>query len=367
MRISAIISALEEFANPAIQEKWDNTGLQVGSPFSECTGVLVCLDPTPPVVEEAIALGCNLIVAHHPLFFKPIKKLTGATKVEATAINAIAAGICIYSSHTAADSAKGGVSYTLAEKLGITPLRALSPLKDRLVMLRTVVPTSRVPEVQAALFDAGAGAFGNYDCCSFSVSGAGTYRPLDGAKPFAGEVGILAREDETELQMVLPTELMSKVENSLLEVHPYETPAYSFTPMLNAQQDMGLGVYGISEDGLTPRQFVDHVKQTLGCEAVRTTKTDLDSEAKIRRVALCGGAGGEFIAKAIAMGAQAYITADVKYHDFVDFRDQILLIDAGHFETEAPIKEVFANVISQRFPDIPVHCTNTIDNPINYL
>lgn len=336
MLISAIISAIENFASPAIQEKWDNSGLQVGSPFAECTGVLVAFDPTPQVVEEAISLGCNLIVTHHPLFFKPVKKLTGTSMVEQCAINAIAAGVSIYSAHTSADSTISGVSYALAQRLGIEPLKVLSALHDRLVMLRAIVEAERDQEIVAALIDAG-------------------------AEPFAR----VACTEGTELQMTLAPEQIGRVESVLREVA--QEAAYSFSPMLNTQQQMGLGIYGISEAGYTPTEFVEHVKAALGCKAVRTSKVDFPADTKIRRVALCGGAGGEFIGKAIAMGAQAIVTADVRYHDFVDYRDQILIIDAGHYETEAPIKEVFAKVISDHFPTVPVHITNTIDNPINYL
>lgn len=367
MRISAIITTIEEYACPSLQEKWDNTGLQVGYASTECTGVLVCLDVTPAIVEEAIALGCNLIVSHHPLFFKPVKKLTGTSLVEATAMNAIAAGISIYSTHTAADSTVGGVSYTLAEKLGIKPLKTLASKTDNLTWLHAIVPTSHVSEVQAALFDAGAGKIGKYDCCSFNLEGQGTFRPLNGASPFVGEIGTTHLENETEINIVLPKELMGRVESVLKEVHPYQTPAYAFVPMLNSNPDLGLGVYGILEDEMYPSQFVEHVKNTLGCKMVRTTKVDLDADAKIRRVAICGGAGGEFTRTAISMGAQAYITADVRYHDFVDYRDQILLIDAGHYETEAPIKEKLKDVILAKHPDLKVLLTTNEDNPINYL
>lgn len=264
MQISAIISAIEAYASPALQEPWDNTGMQVGSVEAECSGVLFCLDPTPAIVEEAIALGCNLIVSHHPLFFKPVKRLTGVTMVETTAMLAIAAGVAIYSTHTASDSARGGVSYLMAERLGVKHERALEP-KD-------------------------------------------------------------------------------------------------------GSPDTGLGVVGeLDGEGLTMRAFAERVKQAFGCKTLRATKVDLGADGKIKRVAMCGGAGGDMIGLALAAGAQAYVTADVRYHDFVDYRDRILLIDAGHYETEAPIKERLRQEVEVRCPGVKTYCTKTEDNPINYL
>lgn len=265
MLISDVIAAIEAFAAPSLQESWDNTGLQVGMPDRECTGVLVCLDPSPEAVEEAVARGCNLIVSHHPLFFRGVKSLTGRTHVETTALNAIAAGICIYSSHTASDSAPAGVSCILARKLGIEPARPLSPAHD-----------ASVP-------------------------------------------------------------------------------------------DAGLGIVGDCIEPLSPGEFVEMVKTRLGCNAVRTTKMNFAPDAKICRAAVCGGAGAEFIPAAIANGAVAYVTADVKHHDFVDYRDKILVIDAGHFETEAPIKQALAHVIAAKYPSLPVICTSNNENPINYI
>lgn len=264
MQISAIINAIEAYANPSLQEPWDNTGLQVGRPSAVCEGVLFCLDVTPAIVEEAIALCCNLIVSHHPLFFKPVKRLTGATLVEDTAMLAIEAGVAIYSTHTAADSTRGGVSYLMAERLGVRPDGALEP----------------------------------------------------------------KAEDPAE----------------------------------------GLGVIGeLPDDGLSPEEFVEMVKQVFGCKALRASKFEFGAEGRIRRVAMCGGAGGDMIRLALAAGAQAYVTADVRYHDFVDYRDRILLIDAGHNETEAPIKERLRQEVEARCPGVKTYCTKTEDNPINYL
>ena len=366
MRISAIIKTLEDFANPMYQEDWDNTGVQVGNTASECTGVLVCLDVTPAIVDEAIAKKCNLIISHHPLFFRPVKRLTGATLQEATAINAIAAGITIYSSHTAADSTPGGVSYEMARLLGVNPLRVLSPLADRLILLQAIVPVTHVQEVEAALFDAGAGQLGNYDCCSFTTKGEGKFRALDGATPFVGEPGKQHTEDEVMISVVLTRDIRGEVERALLDTHPYETPAYYFTPLLNTMREVGLGVYGVMDNAMSQDDFINKVKEAFGCTAVRTTKMPNDPDRKIRRVAMCGGAGAEFISRAIAMGAQAYVTADLKYHDFVDYRDRILVIDAGHFDTEAPIKQAMARLIKEWWSETPVYCTDTEDNPINY-
>lgn len=361
-----IIRAIEQFAPPSLQEPWDNTGLQIGATGVECTGVLICFDVTPEVVEEAIALGYNLIISHHPLFFKGEKRLTGATPQQASAINAITAGITIYSTHTAADSTKGGVSYLLAERLGVTPLKVIAPLADKMVRLDVIVPDTHADEMRTALFDAGAGAFGNYDCCSFNLTGNGTFRALDGAHPFVGENGEEHHEEETMISVVLPTRIIDKVEQILLDVHPYETPAYQFIPVLNKLHDYGLGIYGVMEDAKDPEGFIEHVKASLEAKSVRTTRLPDIPDLKIRRVAMCGGAGHELIPKAIAMGAQAYISADLKYHDFVDYQDRILLVDAGHYETEAAIKEGLANMLRSKFKDFEkIRCTES-DNPVCY-
>lgn len=363
-----IIKEIERFAPPSLQETWDNTGLQIGSLLDECTGVLICFDVTPEVVEKAATLGYNLIISHHPLFFKGEKRLTGATPQQVSAMNAIAAGITIYSTHTASDSTKGGVSYMLAKQIGLTPLKVLSPLTGRFVRLDVMVPDSYVDDVRIAVFDAGAGAVGNYDCCSFNISGLGTFRPLEGSEPYVGEKGTEHHESETMVSVILPTELTDKVEAALLEVHPYETPSYQFIPMLNKMHSFGLGIYGVmDEDSLSPNAFVEHVKKALGACALRTTKLPDVPDLKIRRVAMCGGAGHEFIPKAISMGAQAYISADLKYHDFVDYQDKILLIDAGHYETESFIKEAIAGLIHKAYPDFhEVKCMES-DNPVHYF
>lgn len=277
---------------------------------------------------------------------------------------AIRAGVTVYSTHTAIDSTPGGVSYELARLLGVEPVRVLSPLKDRLVHLQVIAPSDHALSVRDALFDAGAGEVGNYDCCSFSLKGKGTFRPLDGAKPFIGTPGEDAEVDETAISVVLPAEKMTQVERALWEVHPYEEPAYTFTPMLNTLRHTGLGVYGTLSEGLTPGAFADRVKKALGIDAVRCTPFVNNSDITIRRVAVCGGAGGEFIPNAIACGAQAYVTADVRYHDFEAFADSLLVIDAGHYQTETPIKNVILRVISQKFPNFAVAISQKESSPM---
>ena len=362
-----IVKAIEQFAPPSLQESWDNTGLQVGTLGQECTGVLICMDVTPAVVEEAVALGYNLIISHHPLFFKGVKRLTGETPQQAAAINAISAGITIYSSHTAMDSTKGGVSYALAKAVGVTPSKVIDPLSDKLLKLEVIVPESHAETVRAALFDAGAGALGEYDCCSFNLSGYGTFRALADAHPYVGEIGEDHTEKEAEISVLVPRHLISKVEKMLLEVHPYEMPAYWIIPLANRLSHYGLGIYGISEEGLKSEAFIERVKQALGAQTVRTTSLP-DADTVIRRVAMCGGAGGEYIPKAISMGAQAYISADIRYHDFVDYDGKILLIDAGHYETEAAITTVISDLIKKECPGFDaVAIAKKACNPVHYM
>lgn len=359
-----IISAIEQAAPPALQEDYDNTGIQVGSPLTECTGVLLCVDVTPETVQEAVDHGCNLIISHHPLIFRGLKRITGSSPVETSVINAIAAGITIYSAHTSLDNASHGVSAFMAGKLGLTDVKVLEPQMGRLMKLAVFVPKESAEEVRLALFDAGAGAIGRYDCCSYSVDGKGTFRALDGADPYVGEIGEYHTEPEIRIEVLLPAWKQRAVEKALLQTHPYEEPAYEFVRIDNADRHTGSGAAGILPAPLTPDELIEKVKAAFGSPVARCTAYPADRA--IRRVAMCGGSGSFLIKNAIEAGAQAFITSDTKYHDFVDYRDRILLIDIGHFESEQCTKEIFYHIIKEKFPNFAVRYSEIEKNPIIY-
>ncbi len=365
MLIGHITAELETYAPIPLQEDYDNSGLIIGSPAQECTGVLLAVDVTPSIVQEAIDYGCNLIVAHHPLIFKGLKRLTGQTSVEQSTIMAIRAGIAIYACHTCLDSATGGVSHKLAQMLELNDIRVLEPQSHKLMKLSTFVPDDYVEMVRMSLFDAGAGEIGNYDCCSYILNGEGTFRAKDGANPFVGEIGSIHTENETRVEVLLPTWRRHAVEEALRQSHPYEEPAYDFIATENLSYLTGLGAVGNLSATITARQLVDKVKQTFNSPIARCTSYDMD--APIRRVALCGGSGSSLINKAITSGAQAFITSDTKYHDFVEYAKSILIIDIGHFESENCTKEIFYHIITKKFPNFAVRCSNAEINPINYL
>lgn len=368
MLIGEIIAAIESVAHPGFQEDWDNTGLQVGNRLTECTGVLVCVDVTPAIVDEAVELGCNLIVSHHPLLFKGVKRLTGATPVEVSVMNAIAAGVSVYSCHTAIDNVPGGVSAAMARMLGIDVRRVLEELPPRNLKLSVMVPRDAAESVRMALFDAGAGSLGNYDCCSFNSEGTGTFQPMPGSHPYVGEEGEIHEEPETRIDMLVPVWLRAKAEAALLEVHPYEEPAYEFTELKNGSRHIGAGIIGTLRERMTPAELVEHVKKTFGSPVARCSAyVGENAGIAISRVALCGGSGGSFIGRALALGAQAYITSDVRYHDFVDHRSDILLIDIGHFESEQCTKDIFYQIITQKFANFAVYKSKLENNPINYV
>lgn len=364
MKISAVIDCIERLAPRSLQEDFDNTGLQTGTPDDECTGVLLCVDPTPGIVAEAAERGCNLIISHHPLFFKGIKRLTGTTLVERTAIAAISAGIAIYSCHTSVDNAAGGVSWEMARRLGVKVLSVLQPRKADMLKLSVMVPESHADEVRLALFDAGAGRMGNYDCCSYNTSGTGTFRALEGADPYVGELLTLHREPEVRIDTVMPSRLRDRVEQALIQAHPYEVPTYEFIGLDNMSATTGSGVIGTLDSPVTPQELIRRVKAAFGSPVARCTRPP---EGYISRVAMCGGSGSFLIPDAIAAGAQAMITSDTRYHDFVDYAARILLIDIGHYESENCTKEIFLRTITEFFPNFAVYNSATEQNPINYL
>ncbi len=363
--IQDIITAIEAHSPLHIQEEWDNCGVQVGKISDVCTGVLLCVDATPDIIDEAIEKGCNLVISHHPILFKGLKRITGHTLVEQTVIKAITAGVTIYSCHTAIDNATNGVSWRMAQKLGLTNIATLDPQVGKMLKLSVIVPNTHADIVKVALFNAGAGQLGNYESCSFSTKGEGSFKALDGASPFVGDIMEYHIEPETRIDVILPRWLRHKVETAMIDAHPYEEPAYEFIALENSSKYTGSGVVAQSTTALTPQQLIENVKATFSSPVVRCNAFDPDM--CIKRIAMCGGAGAFMIPNAIKSGVQAFITSDTRYHDFVDYAHQILIIDIGHFESEQYTKEIFYHVITEKFPNFAVYYSEKENNPINYL
>ncbi|MDE5566994.1 MAG: Nif3-like dinuclear metal center hexameric protein [Muribaculaceae bacterium] len=355
---AAIISAIEDFAPAAFQESWDNTGVQVGSLRAECTGVLLCLDATPDVVDEAINRGCNLIISHHPLLFKGLKRISGNTPVEETVMRAIAAGITIYSCHTAVDSTAGGVSYRMAEMLGAKPVKVLSPLSGLLVHVSAIVTPDCADTALTAFNEAAPKAM-----CFRSESERYTSSVISG-DPFA--TADISSEKCVKIEATVDASLTRRLSDVLAETLHSGLLALTTEKVADTDSTIGLGVYAIYEEELKPMELIDRVKSAFHSPVTRCSAMP-DCDTAIRRIAMCGGSGSEFISTAIRMGAQAFITSDTKYHDFVDFGKDILIIDIGHFESESCTKEIFYNVIREKFPNFACYYSEIEENPIKYI
>jgi dinuclear metal center YbgI/SA1388 family protein len=364
MKLKDLCSYLDSAVPLSFQESYDNCGLQVGLPDTELTSALLALDLTGEILDEAIGAGCNLIISHHPLIFNGIKKLTGRTSTERIIINAIKHNICIYSAHTNLDVMPGGVSHRMAEKLKLKNIRILSPLPDRLLKLVTYIPESHADIVKNAIFDAGAGVTGNYDHCGFTVAGTGSFRGNEKSEPFVGEKGKLHFEKEIRFETVLFTHLKEKVVAALLSSHPYEEVAYDIYSLENKNIEIGLGCIGDLEHSMGEIDFLKLVSEVFGAEGVRYSSL---TGKKLKKIALCGGAGISLLKEAIASGADVFLTSDIKYHNFFDAENKILLVDAGHYETEKHSSEVLKDLIIKKFPKFAVRFSEINTNPINYL
>ncbi|MBR5332571.1 MAG: Nif3-like dinuclear metal center hexameric protein [Muribaculaceae bacterium] len=365
MTISQVISTIEVFAPLALQEDYDNSGLQVGDKSVECTGALLCVDVTPVIVDEAINKGCNLIISHHPLIFKGLKRLTGRTLVEQTVLKAIKEGVAIYSCHTAIDNALNGVSWAMANRLNIQEIKTLDPQRGKLLKLSVYVPSEYCDAVKSAIFEAGAGCIGAYDCCSFDVDGRGSFRANSGANPFVGTLGEVHSEQETRIEVILPRWKMNAVEQALVSAHPYEEPAYEFVAIENATANIGSGVMGRLREPIMLSALISQIKSEFGSPIVRCNTSNVDVE--ISTIAMCGGSGSFLIKNAIAENVDVFLTSDVKYHDFVDYKNDIIIIDIGHFESEQCTKTIFYRIIQEKFPNFALYYSELEQNPINYL
>lgn len=362
--IQQITKHLEDFAPKNYQESYDNSGLIVGDPAMEVTGVLVSLDAVESIVDEAIARGCNMVVAHHPIVFKGLKKINGHNYVERTIIKAIKNDIAIYAIHTNLDNVKGGVNFKIAEKLGLTDVKILAPKKQNQMKLTVFVPKDNVNTLMQALGDAGAGQIGNYEYCSFRTNGTGTFRGNEEANPAIGSKEKLEEVEETELKMIFPAHLEGRVLNAMYKNHPYEEVAYYLETLENTNLTVGSGAVGYLPKALEAEAFLGYLKERMELSCIRHTELP---QQPIKKVALCGGTGSFLLRRAMGQRADVFITADYKYHEFFDAEGKILIADIGHYESEKYTSELLRDYLKLTFETLLVCITQTNTNPIKYF
>ena len=364
MKLKELIQSLEKFAPPALQEGYDNSGLIVGNPEMELTSALICLDSTPEVIAEAIEKGCNLVIAHHPIVFSGLKKITGRTYIERALLTAIKHDVAIYAIHTNLDNVHEGVNKRIADKLGLTKTRILEPKKGQLSKLTVFVPEKNAEALRQAIFDAGAGSIGQYSECSFNVAGQGTFKAGENSKPYVGEIGLRHTESEIRVEAVLPVWESSNVIRAMKAAHPYEEVAYDLVVLENELHTVGSGMIGELENPENWLEFLKRLKEVMKTSCVRYTAPHKET---VQKIAVCGGSGSFLLEKAIRAGADMLVTADFKYHQFFDAGGQIIIADIGHFESEQFTIELLGDWLRLKFPTFASHFTGCITNPVNYL
>ncbi|RNI27827.1 Nif3-like dinuclear metal center hexameric protein [Rufibacter immobilis] len=362
-KIKEVVQVLERYAPPAYQESYDNALLQVGDPEATVTGVLVTLDCTLEVVQEALERGCNLIVAHHPVIFKPLKSLTGKTPVEKIILKALQHQIAIFACHTNLDHVHNGVNKKLCEKLGLVNTKILSPKTQILTKLETYVPVEDTEKVLAALHKAGAGQIGEYSDCSFRITGTGRFTPSAQANPHIGEPCQTEETIENKIEVIFPSFKQAQVMRALLQAHPYEEVAHYLVALQNENQEVGAGMVGDLVQELTAEEFVQHVKESLQISTFRHTAWP---QKPIKRVAVCGGTGSFLTRQAKAAGAHVFLTADLKYHEFFEATPAFALVDVGHYESEVYTKDLFYDILTKSFANFAVDLSYTHTNPVRH-
>ncbi len=364
MTIKNITDHIEKIAPLTYAEDFDNVGLLVGKFKTEVTGVLVALDTLEETVEEAIEKKCNLIVSFHPIVFKGLKKFNGSNYVERVIIKAIKSEIAIYATHTALDNSNLGVSAKMAEVIGLVNTKVLIPQKGIIKKLATYVPHKDAENLREALFRSGAGNIGNYDHCSFNIKGEGSYRGNEYSNPTIGNKGELHVEAETLISVIFEKHLENKVLKSLFEQHPYEEVAYEIVTLDNTHQNIGMGMIGELEADKEIQVFIEELKQLFGLKMIRHSSF---VKNKVKRVAVLGGSGAFAIGHAKSAGADIFITADLKYHDFYKAENQMVLADIGHYESEQFTKNLLVDYLTKKFTNFAIILSENNTNPINYI
>lgn len=363
MKIKELTGFLEEIAPRSYQEDYDNSGLLAGDAETEVQAVLISLDCTEEVVKEAKEKGCNVIISHHPLIFKGLKSLTGRNYVERTLIAAIRNHIAIIAIHTNLDNMHNGVNREICNRLMLENCTILAPKPGTLTKVVVFVPEESADAVKTAAFKAGGGAIGNYSECSFSTTGTGTFLPGEAANPHIGHAGKREQVKEVRLEIMLPDFRHQQILDAIKSAHPYEEVAYYLTDLKNENQDIGAGMIGTLPTPLDGPDFLEYLKTNMDLQIIRHTPL---LSRKIKRVAVCGGSGSFLLSRAIAKGADAFVTADFKYHEFFDAEGNILITDIGHYESERFTMNLLHRIITKKFTTFAVYLTGTNTNPINY-
>lgn len=361
--VEDVVAALEQFAPSYFQESFDNSGLLIGDKSQQLTSVLLCVDVTENIIEEAISLGANMIVSHHPVIFSGLKKITGSNATERIVLKAIKSSIAIYCGHTNFDSVRNGISFKIGEKLSLSDMKVLSLSDVEMCKVVVFAPLEFKSKIIEAMCVYG-GVIGEYDNCSYCSLGEGSFRPSNNATPYVGNIGKINTINECKIEVIVAQPLIESLIESVKMVHPYSEIGYDVYPLKNKNNSVGLGVVGNLSEEVDALEFLKKVKDIFNCGIIRHSSIKKD---KIKRVALCGGSGAEFVDNAINERADIYLSADFKYHNFFVDSDKITVADFGHFESEECIIEIFYDIISKKIPNFAIHCTKIKSNPINYL
>ena len=362
MKVKDVTNYLESIAPLNLQESYDNSGLQVGDLNSEINGILVSLDVTLEVIQEAIDQKCNLIVAHHPIIFGELKNITNSSLTGKLLLRAVRNKINIYAIHTNLDNVFDGVNSKIADIIGLNNTKILRPKKN-LLKLSVYVPKTHADILLDSLFNSGAGHIGKYKNCSFKSDGLGSFLPTSGAKPFKGKVDLLEITEEVKVEVVLPNYLLHDVIHAMNNAHPYEEIAHDIYQILN-NSNSGSGMLGELSNELSEQDFLNLLKVNFGAAGIRHTNF---LNKKIKKVALCGGSGSFLLKDAIKEKADVFITGDFKYHQFFESENKILIADIGHYESEQYTIDLISDFLMKKFTNFAIRLTTVNTNPINYL
>ncbi len=362
--IKQVTDYLEGIAPLSYQESYDNAGLICGDSSTEVKGILICLDSTEAVIDEAIRHNCNLVIAHHPIIFSGIKKLNGKNYIERTIIKAIKNDIAIYAAHTNLDNVRHGVNKMIADRLGLINCRILAPKRNLLKKLVTFCPVNDAEKVRKAMFDAGGGHIGNYDECSFNTEGTGTFRGDENTNPYVGKKGEQHHEKETRIEIIFESLLESRIVSSMIKAHPYEEIAYDIYPIDNFYSHIGSGMIGDLQKPMKEKDFLLLLKEKMGTACIRHTPVTGND---ISKVAVCGGSGSFLLPDAIRQEADVLVTSDFKYHQFFDADGKIVIADIGHYESEQFTKQLFLDLLKRNFSTFALRLSEVVTNPINYI